>query len=116
MAIKRLRGKRELYLKLIEVFRSDAWIQFRNFESGLQQNEIQVAVNSLHTLKGLAGTMGTIALQELTTEIEVQLKQAIASRKEVTNYQVWIKDIEKSLNEALAQMEIMFPQVHKIAK
>ncbi|MBE7215674.1 CHASE3 domain-containing protein [Shewanella benthica] len=122
LAIKRLRGNRSLYLKLVEVFRTDGWTQFKGFETGIIQNEMQLATNTLHTLKGLAGTMGAIALQELTIEIEVKLKQAITSTQEqeleLVNGQIWIDDIEKSLNEALAQMEVMFPtgsQACKIA-
>ena len=121
LAIKRLRGNRSLYLKLVEVFRTDGWTQFQGFEKGIMQNEMQLATNTLHTLKGLAGTMGAIALQELTIEIEVKLKQAMTStqEQELVNGQIWINDIEKSLNEALAQMEVMFPtssQACKIAQ
>lgn len=120
LAIKRLRGNRSLYLKLVEVFRTDGWTQFQGFEKGIMQNEMELATNTLHTLKGLAGTMGAIALQELTIEIEIKLKQAMTStqEQELVNGQIWINDIEKSLNEALAQMEVMFPtgsQACKIA-
>ena len=122
LAIKRLRGNRGLYLKLVEVFRTDGWTQFRGFEKGIMQNDMQLAINTLHTLKGLAGTMGAVSLQQLTMEIEVKLKLAVASTPEIDKIndgKVWIEKIENSLNKALSQMEVMFPlasQESKIAQ
>jgi HPt (histidine-containing phosphotransfer) domain-containing protein len=111
LAIKRLNGDRYLYAKLVDVFRTDSWAQYHLFRQGLQQNELKVAVDSLHTLKGLAGTMGALVLEQVSTQIEAEFKQAMDSSAKQEISFTWIDDIEGSLTQAMEQFEHLYPSL-----
>ncbi|QFU24294.1 CHASE3 domain-containing protein [Shewanella eurypsychrophilus] len=108
-AINRLNGERQLYIKLISVFRDDSQKQLQGIKLGFQENNIKVAANSLHTLKGLAGTMGAIELQAITTQIEVNVKQLITDKDTPTDSIRWISSIENALEQVFTQLDIEFP-------
>jgi len=110
LAIKRLNGQRDLYKKLIEVFRTDARIQFEGFHQGISQSDRALLDISLHTLKGLAGTMGAMKLQNLATEIEYELKDVELSIFSIETTSGWIKDIERLFDEVLVEFGRNFPE------
>lgn len=111
LAIKRINGKRELYEKLVGIFRSDARIQFEGFQQGIEKADMAAASIGLHTLKGLAGTMGAVALQELTSQIEEELKASDLSTFNEEKPVGWVKRIEDSLADVLSELDRIYPSV-----
>jgi signal transduction histidine kinase/CheY-like chemotaxis protein/HPt (histidine-containing phosphotransfer) domain-containing protein len=110
LAIKRLNGQRDLYKKLIEVFRIDARVQLEGFNQGLVESDRALLDISLHTLKGLAGTMGAMKLQKLTAEIEEYLNAADLSVLSIETATAWVEDVEISLDEVLLVLGQKYPE------
>jgi len=111
LAIKRIGNQRNLYIKLAGIFCVDAKVQLEHFRQGVQQADLSLTSISLHTLKGLAGTMGAMQLLKLTTEIEVDLMNLELSAINDETSHGWIQDIEKFLDEVLCVLEQRYPQV-----
>jgi len=110
LAIKRLNGQRDLYKKLIEVFRIDARVQLEGFNQGLVESDRALLDISLHTLKGLAGTMGAMKLQKLTAEIEEYLNAADLSVLSIETATAWVEYVEISLDEVLLVLGQKYPE------
>ena len=74
-AVKRLGGNRELFALLAQRFEADVTTMLDQVGMQLSASEPAKAIMTMHTLKGIAGTLGTVALAQLAAEIETQLKQ-----------------------------------------
>ena len=93
-ALKRVSGREELLIKLINLFFTDAPQLINEIENNIrQQNYDDLKINS-HTLKGVAGNIGAEKLMHLlkdveecaikqTDKVEQQVPQLIASFDEV---------------------------------
>jgi signal transduction histidine kinase/DNA-binding response OmpR family regulator len=75
-AIQRLGGNRALYEQIAESFRMDARTQLDSLRTQLAQNDLAGASRSAHTLKGLAGTVGAMALSHRAAACERWAKSA----------------------------------------
>ena len=108
-AIVALGGGRDLYITLLEIFRTDSLIQLKDIKKALSERNNKAAELHLHNLKGMAGTMGAVALQKLTANIETELKLAsntpLSSEESLQTYNL----IESCLTETLDQLGLMFP-------
>jgi len=104
-----LGGGRDLYITLLEIFRTDSLIQLKDIKKALSERNNKAAELHLHNLKGMAGTMGAVALQKLTANIETELKLAsntpLSSEESLQTYNL----IESCLTETLDQLGLMFP-------
>ena len=60
--LRRLGGKQELYLRILPMFLENMAILPEQLRGHLAQGELQVASRALHTLKGLAATVGVTPL------------------------------------------------------
>jgi len=108
-AIVALGGGRDLYITLLEIFRTDSLIQLKDIKKALSERNNKAAELHLHNLKGMAGTMGAVALQKLTANIETELKLAantpLSSEESLQTY----NSIESCLTETLDQLGLTFP-------
>ncbi|MDO9092808.1 MAG: response regulator [Rubrivivax sp.] len=73
-ALTRLGNQRETYLRILEFFRQDQRALRERLRNALQQDDRSGAARELHTLKGLAGTLGASALADFARSAEAELK------------------------------------------
>ena len=112
LAIKRFNGKREIYEKLVGIFRTDSLVQLEGFQQSMHNGDLAMAGMYLHTLKGSAGTMGALNLQQLTSEVETEMKDMTAVNITEDIYVGWINEIENSLVGVLSALELNFPEIN----
>ena len=108
-AIETLGGGRDLYIKLLQIFRTDSLIQLQGIKGGLLEGEIQATQLHIHTLRGMAGTMGAVELQKIMTQIEIELKLATVTPPSTERKLMLYNMVETSLNETLDQYNLEFP-------
>lgn len=75
-AIRRMRGNTELYASLLDDFGTAADTLVRGLMQAHQQGDRDHALRQLHTLKGLAGTIGAMALAGLAAAQELAVRSA----------------------------------------
>ena len=78
VALHRLGGKREVYRRMLRTFVTDLAAMPGQLRSQREQGQWPAAVRLLHTLKGLAATLGAMALAEQAAEAEKQLGSVAA--------------------------------------
>jgi HPt (histidine-containing phosphotransfer) domain-containing protein len=81
----------------------------KDIKKALSERNNKAAELHLHNLKGMAGTMGAVALQKLMANIETELKLAsntpLSSEESLHFYNL----VESCLTETLDQFDLMFP-------
>jgi len=79
--LRRVLGKRPRYVAMLRGFVSNQAPAAREIQTALAQNDAKTAERLAHTLKGLAGNIGAIGLQQRAGELEKQLREGGASRQ-----------------------------------
>ena len=69
-ALARINGDKELYLWIVRSFVEEQWDAAQKTEEALAAGDGELAVRSIHTVKGIAGTMGAEGLQQLALILE----------------------------------------------
>ena len=72
-ALKRLGGNRKLYLKLMGVFMEGYGEAPAQLQQEMQAGKLEEALRRVHSIKGVAGTIGSTALQDAATQLEKSL-------------------------------------------
>ena len=75
-ALKRMGGLKSIYLMALRGFDDEAVRLVAQIDSARLTHDVQAALLPLHTLKGLAGTIGAERLQALARTAEIALKNA----------------------------------------
>ncbi len=73
-ALSRLGGNKALYLRTLQSFLNDSVTTAQQLESQLSDARRDDAARQLHTLKGLAATIGATALAAVVARVESQVK------------------------------------------
>ncbi|MBF0444517.1 MAG: response regulator [Magnetococcales bacterium] len=73
--IGRMAGNKDSYLQLLIKFKNNHAKDVTALKNALQQDDQQTAQLILHTLKGVAGTIGANSLQQLSAHLEEVIKQ-----------------------------------------
>ncbi|MBF0613550.1 MAG: PAS domain S-box protein [Magnetococcales bacterium] len=81
-ALTRLAGNRDLYVKLLFRFLEGHRLSDREIRLALERGETALATRLLHTLKGVAGSIGAAVLQELCQEMEHDLTRGLVLEQE----------------------------------
>ncbi|MGL1931486.1 MAG: response regulator [Desulfotalea sp.] len=74
-AIIRLRGNTELFVKLLTSFNMDFSDAVYKLKALLKSDDVEAAMDYLHTIKGIAGNFSATRLQASTAELELSLKE-----------------------------------------
>jgi HPt (histidine-containing phosphotransfer) domain-containing protein len=74
-AIKRLGNSRALYDQVVHSFRADSPAQLADLNRQIEQAAFNDAIRTAHTIKGLAATIGAMALSKTAGQIEAGLKR-----------------------------------------
>ncbi|MBA3033620.1 MAG: response regulator [Gammaproteobacteria bacterium] len=73
-ALARLGNNRAAYARILEIFQQDQQTLRERLRQALQQDDQAAAARELHTLKGLAGTLGASALADFARNAETAVK------------------------------------------
>ncbi len=76
LALRRLAGNRSLYAQVARRFEQQSGSMTADVRRHLAERDLERATLQLHTLKGLAGTVGMRAVEELAAALEKRLKEA----------------------------------------
>ncbi|MCK5191593.1 MAG: Hpt domain-containing protein, partial [Methylococcales bacterium] len=71
--LKRIGGNRMLFRKLLEDFHQDHQQDIQLIRQALDRTQLQDAKRILHTIKGVAGNIGAVKLQQQADLLEQQL-------------------------------------------
>ncbi|MFC1749307.1 response regulator [Pseudomonadota bacterium] len=74
IGVKRSGGDAEFYIKLLRKFSSSQSDAADDIEQALKEGDRPTAIRIAHTLKGVAATLGAMALQPVATELETALR------------------------------------------
>ncbi len=96
-AIQRLGGSREFYQTVVAAFRKEGVTQCTGLLQAVSQADYPTALRQVHTLKGLAATVGAKPLSAAAAHTEVLIKQLVGTTMEL--------GAKSLLDEALAQLE-----------
>lgn len=113
--IKRLKGNKQLYLKLIESFMSAQKKGLNSIDSSIESKDFKTAQSLLHTLKGSAANISAIALSASAARFEEHLKKG--NESELLGYQselskIWI-DTHKTIDSLLTEAKDIEPKTTK---
>jgi two-component system sensor histidine kinase/response regulator len=97
-AIKQFNNE-DLYFKTLALFKTNQESMFEQIEQTIQNQQIDSALRYLHTLKGMSSQIGAIALNQITTRIESQLK----NKAELSHSSAQTKLMPMSFNKDLAE-------------
>lgn len=70
LGLKRVGGNKTLYLKILNKFQESQSDTVERIQRALDHNNIEEAKREAHTLKGLAGSIGALELQETAKSVE----------------------------------------------
>jgi len=77
--LSRMMGRQDVYLNLLRKFAANYRHAAEHSRTALAQGDRDHALRLAHTVKGLAGNIGALVLQETARQLEVALKQPDAS-------------------------------------
>ncbi len=108
-AIKRLGGSREFYLEIVAAFCTESAEQLAALRQQIEHSDKPGALRSVHTLKGLAATVGATALSLQAAHSEQELKaMAEPPHPQTPQVQAMVQALETQLSASLlALQEIM---------
>ncbi len=72
--LKRIGGDRALYFKILTKFKEGQSNAIFEIQSALQKQDRETAIRIVHTMKGLAGSIGAVALQHDAQALENAIK------------------------------------------
>ena len=98
--LHRTNGNQELYTTLLKHFVKDHGNDDQVIITSIEQNDITLAHRTAHTLKGVAGGIGALALQESVQQVETALKE-----KEVHNLGPMMVRLTRDLTEIVDDLE-----------
>ncbi|MFK5926928.1 MAG: response regulator [Desulfuromusa sp.] len=73
--IRRVVGDRQLYVSLLKKYLDQFSATEKELRQELELKQLKEAILRIHTLKGVAGSLGATLLQELSGQLETQLTQ-----------------------------------------
>jgi len=76
--LRRVIGKKNLYLTLLQKFGAEQRSAANDIRTALASDDWPAAERRVHTLKGLAGSIGMTAIQNRATELEAAVRQRMA--------------------------------------
>ena len=97
VALGRMRGKQELYKRLLASFcKSESDVNER-IRAAIEANDLETATRIAHTLKGLAGNLAATELQKHATDAEHALRE---SKPDEVNFAVLAADLQQVMTSA----------------
>ena len=96
-ALLRLAGNRTLFASLLRRFANDQQGIMERTKRALLQGDRTAATLELHTLKGLAATLGAISLSKVAADMEIKVKAGTTREQE----DIYLAKLDQELAEAV---------------
>jgi CheY-like chemotaxis protein/HPt (histidine-containing phosphotransfer) domain-containing protein len=103
--LKRLRGNKTLYRKLLLSFAADYRGAAGQIRAALDAKDFERAHGLVHNLKGLAGNLGAAELQSSAVNLEKLVKGVKKENPAAADLNLKFAVLEKTLNQALASVQ-----------
>ncbi|WP_283150989.1 response regulator [Silvimonas soli] len=103
--LRRIRGNTALYLRLLGSFVESHGNAVVEARAALAQGDTATAQRSFHSLRGVAGQLGAVQVQQLAAEVEHALRDQHAAEL----IEVRINALEAALHPLLAQLAAVLP-------
>jgi len=110
--LKRFSGKVDLYKSLFARFHSDISKLLETIHLQNQQKNPTAIAAALHSIKGIAGTMGAKALAARASELEKEFKSPDTANKELT--QETLNELKNQLDKSSAQLEQLLRELEPV--
>ncbi len=104
--LRRVLGKKSLYLSMLRKFTLGQKTVVDQIIQALEADDQTQAERLAHTLKGVAGNIGAVTIQEVSASLETALKKDEYSRSEVDSL---LATIRSPLETLINQLEIQLP-------
>ncbi|RKP56832.1 response regulator [Cohnella endophytica] len=102
-ALRRLDGKRQLYLRLLDKFRLQHVDTKQRLEQLLTSGDLSSAIRLVHSLSGSAGHLGAEGVQSAASELQT----ALQSNEKWTDYQLRLNVL---LDELFCSIDVLLEQ------
>lgn len=99
--LRRVLGKEVHYLALLREFVASQANALQLIEAALVVGDVATAERTAHTLKGLSGTIGAIALQEQAGKLEEVVRTGADAKATLTGTQAALSSLLATLQEVL---------------
>jgi len=103
--LKRLRGKKKLYRKLLLNFASDYCGSANDIRIALEAKDFERAHSLVHNLKGLAGNLAASGLQASAVNLEKLVKGVEKKTPPSRELNLRLLELENALNQALESVQ-----------
>jgi len=100
--IKRVKGNRDLYFRLLKGFRSDFSDSYARLVKQIKNRELKEARDYIHTIKGISGNISAFRLSTISASLEAGIDAEPDSIDELlANYQKELNCVMKSVQQIL---------------
>ncbi|MDD2760345.1 MAG: PAS domain-containing protein, partial [Methylomonas sp.] len=103
---------KKIYRKILQKFAENHAHSVSEIEMALAANDSATARQLVHTLKGLAGSLGAILLQELLTHLEEALEKTGSTAEPVVKL---LTQTGTELNKIIASIQAVLPMTDRTA-
>lgn len=97
-AIENMGGDKALYLEVLFMFHQDYKGYQSSFTTVFQEEDLEHIIIEIHTIKGLAATIGATKLHEEAKAFEAELKTGNRSQDHLDTFMVAFTDVLKKLD------------------
>jgi two-component system, sensor histidine kinase and response regulator len=99
--LRRLGGNRELYIKLLQIFVRDHAGAALNVARAIAEGDTDTALHITHSVKGVAGNLALIALQDAAQELEFRVKAGTEVTLQLARFEQRLEETIGALKQAL---------------
>jgi CheY-like chemotaxis protein len=99
-ALRRIGGNKKLYNKILNKFIENQKESADKIKHFIEIDNLEEAEMVAHTTKGVAGNIGHLKLQEISSDLEKSLKD-----KDKTSYNPLVESFEGTLKEFIKELE-----------
>jgi len=105
LGLKRVGGNETLYLKILTKFKESQSDVVERIQGALNRNQPLEATREIHTLKGLAGSIGALKLQKMASTVEQLIEGEEDATSSLEELSFLLQLILEGLNEGLQQTQ-----------
>ncbi|PHV03768.1 Hpt domain-containing protein [Iodobacter sp. BJB302] len=106
LGLHHMSGKESLYISILKQFKSTQSQAMEAICKSLDQGDLNTAQFLIHTLKGLAATVGAMPLHQATEELEAALKENLPKPM----LDPFINTANHLLQSLISELDVVFPE------
>ncbi|MBF0287040.1 MAG: response regulator [SAR324 cluster bacterium] len=101
--LTRVGGNQKTYLDILKMFQRNQAQTLQEIETSLEHRDIELALRLAHTIKGVAGNIGAMELNEAVKELEAGIKKEEdkISKTLITSAQTHLQQVLTAIEELL---------------